>query len=265
MTTFPSSPRLRRTGTWPAAALTAALLAWGPSVAAQRGPAPTQTGLPAGVLGLACSPKAVIGTPPMPMRITGGQDSFTRRNYQPGDLVTINAGTANGVKVGDEFFVRRPLVPREDHPQIDTPINIRTAGWLRVYAVDDTMSLATISYACDSIEVGDYLEPFTMPVVVDPQADKPKAERDHYARVMTGIDLRRTFGRGDFFIINRGSSDGVMPGSQFVVYRDKREDRNFLFELGEAVAVEVGPTVSTLQVTLSRDAFTEGDLVAQRK
>jgi hypothetical protein len=50
-----------------------------------------------------------------------------------------------------------------------------------------------------------------------------------------------------------------------VVYRDKKEAKNFLFELGEAVAVNVGAGVSTLQVTLSRDAFRAGDYVAERK
>jgi hypothetical protein len=56
-----------------------------------------------------------------------------------------------------------------------------------------------------------------------------------------------------------------MVGAQFVVYRDKLEPGNFLFELGEAVAVSVRPESSTLRATLSRDAFTAGDYVALRK
>ena len=127
------------------------------------------------------------------------------------------------------------------------------------------MSLATITHACDSIEVGDYLEPFALPDAVVPNPNKPKAQRDNYARVMSAADLRSTFGRGDFFLINRGTQEGITPGAQFVIYRDKKEGSNFLFELGEAVAVKVGEHVSTLQVTLSRDAFYEGDYVAERK
>jgi hypothetical protein len=38
-----------------------------------------------------------------------------------------------------------------------------------------------------------------------------------------------------------------------------------LVELGEAIAVEVGPGVSTLRATVSRDAFRSGDYVALRK
>src|SRR6185436_7426933 len=116
---------------------------------------------------------------------------------------------------------------------------IRTAGWLRVYAVDATMSLATIEHACDAIEVGDYLEPFVLPQVPSVSDDKPRAERDNYAHVMAGVDRRRSFGKGDFFTIDRGSSQGVSAGAQFVVYRDNGTAQSFMFELGEAVAVDV--------------------------
>ena len=59
---------------------------------AQRGPAATSPNLSPEILSLACSPGAALEPPPMPLRITGGQDSFVRRIYGPGDLVTINAG-----------------------------------------------------------------------------------------------------------------------------------------------------------------------------
>jgi hypothetical protein len=66
-------------------------------------------------------------------------------------------------------------------------------------------------------------------------------------------------------IVDRGSEHGVMPGAQFVVYRDRRQPESFLYELGEAVAVDVKPETSTLRVTMSRDAFSAGDFVALRK
>src|SRR5215212_696835 len=242
---------------WPAAFLST-LVASTALVTAQRAPAMAQTGLPAEVLGLVCAPTGVTDEPPMPLRVTGGQDVSTRRNYAPGDFVTINAGARNGMTVGQEYFVRRTEKDRTFKSD-DGPMTIRTAGWVRVYAVDDELSLATVTYACDAIEVGDYLEAFQLPEAVVPNPDKPKAERDHYARVLGGNDLRSSFGRGDYLTINRGSSEGVKVGAQFVVYRDKHESKNFLFELGEAVAVTVGPKVSTLLITLSRDEFHEGD------
>jgi hypothetical protein len=58
---------------------------------------------------------------------------------------------------------------------------------------------------------------------------------------------------------------GVTPGMRFVVYRDKKMPENFLFELGEAVAIEVREEDATLQVLVSRDAFMAGDYVAMRR
>jgi hypothetical protein len=243
----------------------AALLAAAMPAAAQHGPAAAVTHLPADVLALACAPTAAYTEPDSPLRVTGGQDSFTRRNYQPGDLVTLNAGSRNGIEIGQQYYVRRLRTADGEQLAPSTPATIVTAGWLRVWAVDDTMSLATIEHACDAVEVGDYLEPFSLPVPPVAGATTAKAERDHYARVMKGTDLRQTFGKGDFFIIARGSNDGVSPGAQFVIYRDKHERDNFLFELGEAVAVDVKPTSATLQITKSLDAASEGDLVAQRR
>jgi hypothetical protein len=247
-------------------ALAAALLvAATQPLLAQRADATRPTGLSADVLGLACAPTATLQPPAMGLRITGGQDSFIRRNYAPGDLVTINAGTANGITVGQEFYVRRIQNPRGERLTPGKPSTVRTAGWIKIWAVDEAMSLATVTHACDSIEVNDYLEPFSLPQVVAPNRERPKPDRDNYARIVTGQDLRRSYGRGDFFVIDRGSNGGVTPGTQFVIFRDKLVDENFLYEIGEAVAVSVSPDLSTLQVTVSRDALNEGDLVAQRR
>jgi len=150
-------------------------------------------------------------------------------------------------------------------PSPTRPGVIRTAGWLRVYAVDDTMSLATITHACDTIETGDYLETFALPAMPAVAPATTQAERDNYGRILAGNDRRGSFGRGDFFVIDRGRDHAIAPGAQFVVYRDRRLAENFLFELGEAVAVDVKENTSTLRVTLSRDAFATGDYVALRK
>jgi hypothetical protein len=249
-----------------AAVLVAAgLLAATSPARAQRGPAAASVHLSPEVLSLACSPTAALAQPMTPLRITGGQDSFVRQIFAQGDLVTINAGTKNGIEVGQEFFVRRLQVANREPITPDTPATVRTAGWIRVWAVDDDMSLATISHACDTIEVGDYLEPFSLPVVPTISKERPKAERDNYAKVLVGTDRRTTFGKGDYFVINRGSDFGIEPGSQFVLYRDKKQKENFLYEIGEAVATEVKADMATLHVTVSLDAIQSGDYVALRR
>jgi hypothetical protein len=235
------------------------------TVAAQRGPAAAAANLPAEVIALACAPRAAFEMPNTPLRVTGGQDSGIRYSHAPGDLVTINAGRQNGIEVGQEYYTRRVVIKEREEITPATPATVVTTGWIRVWAVDDQWSLATITHACDTVDVEDYLEPFVLPTMPTFASNKPKPERDNYGRVLTGESRKRLFGKGDFFLLDRGSNQGVKPGAQFVVYRNKQQPQNFLYELGEAVAVEVKPDSSTLQVTVSRDAIMEGDLVAIRK
>jgi len=233
--------------------------------AAQQGPTVTPSTLAPDVLAMACAPTMVYEAPPTPLRIMGGQDSFVRRVYGPGDLVTINAGSDNGIEVGQEYYVRRVQAGRGAMTR-ENPGVISTVGWIRIYAVEDRdMALASITKMCDTIELGDYLEPFALPDVPVASASKGKAQRGNYGRILLGSDRRTSFGLGDFLIIDRGSDHGVMPGKRFVVYRDKHETDNFLYELGEVVAVDVKPETSTVRVTMSRDAFSAGDYVAMRK
>ena len=243
---------------------TLALLASATSLSAQRGPTSPMKHLPPDQVALACAPTVTSTQPMRPMRVTGGQDAIVRRTHAPGDLVTINAGVKNGVEVGQEFFTRRVLISPRTPMSSDSPAAVLTTGWIRVYAVDESMSLATITHACDTVEIGDYLEPFALPQV--PEADKVrlKAERDTYGRILAGIDGRRIFGIGDFVVVDRGSDAGVTPGMRFVFYRDKHQDDNFLFELGEATAQDVRSDSSTLRITSSLDAIQLGDYVARR-
>jgi hypothetical protein len=243
-------------------ALTAAILALAAPAGAQRAPTIGPTNLSPDILAMACAPAIADEAPPTPLRITGGQDSFARLVYSTSDLVTLNAGTKNGIEVGQEYFVRRVQVERGAPSH--SPVSIRTAGWITVYAVDDELSLATVSHACDTINVGDFLEPLVHRLMPAPNGDRGKPKRDDYGRVMPGNDFRRSFANGDFFILDRGSDFGIVPGSELVVYRDKKQAENFLYEIGEAVAVRVYPTWSTLRLTIARDAVQEGDYVGMR-
>ena len=231
----------------------------------QTGPAAVHTRVPADVLALVCAPSITYEVPAVPLHVSGGQSLGRRVAWAPGDLITINAGRNNGVQVGQEFFVRRLEKERDRIVSRETPGTIHTAGWIRVYAVDDEMSLATIQYACDNVENGDYLEPFALPTALPREEKKGKPEKGNYARVLSGNDRRQTFGTGEFIVIDRGKDHGIVPGSQFVVYHDKHDAGNFLFEVADAVAVDVRESSATLHVTFSRMAVSVNDYVSMRK
>jgi hypothetical protein len=97
-----------------------------------------------------------------------------------------------------------------------------------------------------------------------------------------GTDRRTMFAKNDFVTIDRGSDHGVTLGARFMVYRDKRRMETkrslavkelpdevvtpeFLYEIGEAVVVDVRPEISTVQVLYARNALLSGDYVALRK
>jgi hypothetical protein len=144
--------------------------------------------------------------------------------------------------------------------------HVRTSGWIKVYALDDDLSLATVTYSCDVMRVGDYLEPMTLPVPVVPGPVAGKPDRTNYARVVLGNDGRFEFSAGDFLVIDQGSAQGITPGAHFVIYRwKKKAPENFLSAIGEAVAAVVQQDTATLTITGARDSVIPSDLVAMRK
>lgn len=242
-----------------------ALLACAVPASGQRAPGRGPVNLPAAVLSQACAPALAFELPPTPLRVTGSQEAKVRVTMSPGDLVTINAGSDNGIEPGQRYFARRPLPVEKRDVGRDNPAIIHTAGWILVYAVDERMSLATIEYACDAVQLNDYLEPFVLPAVPAPLPGRPPAQRSNYGRVLSGHDNKLTYGTNEYMMIDRGSDHGVAVGAQFVVYRDKLEPGNFLFELAEAMAVDVRPETATLRITRAIDGVRVGDYVALRK
>jgi hypothetical protein len=232
---------------------------------AQRGPAPAATSLSPDVISLACAPTMTYEAPTGTLRISGEQESTRRLSHAPGDLVTINAGTRGGISVGQEFYARRILKSGEARIGPANPGTVKTTGWIRVWAVDEDMSLATITHACESVDLDDYLEPFALPTVPAPSQLTGAPERGNYGVVLSGEDRRTQFGRGDYLLINRGTTQGVTPGARFVVYHNKNMSGNFLFQIAEAVAVDVKSDTSTLHVVSALDAIAAGDLVGMRK
>ena len=165
--------------------LTCGLLAATAPLAAQRGPGAHhaqdgRAGAGAGVRadadardapGVAASP--AVRTPSS-ARLTPGR---------PGDHQRRHATTASS-RAG----VLRPAAAEgaRDRISAKTPGVVRTVGWIRVWAVDDDMSLATITHACDTIDIGDYLEPFALPRMPAVSTESCKPEKDNYGHVMMG-------------------------------------------------------------------------------
>jgi hypothetical protein len=124
----------------------------------------------------------------------------------------------------------------------------------------------------------DYLEPYTPPTIAARPVPGTTPHYENMGHIMTGSMGLTTFGPGQVLTIDRGSNHGVVAGQRFLVFRDKRdlrvettgksdiyeamEGRLPLVEIGQVLVVAVRPQDSSVQVVLSKDAITAGDLIA---
>jgi len=233
-------------------------------------PAAAQTG--ASVLSpiettVACAaPLTTENPPPNTPRIIGAQDTTSRLLIGPPDLLVIGGGTGAGLQLGQEFFVRRPN--RFGSPADRRWQGVRTLGWIRIVAVNDSTSIAMIDHACDAMAQGDYLEPFTAPSVpADIDRDTPSGDPDFSAvgRILAAVEDRSTAGAGGLVLIDRGTDQGVQAGARYAIYRDIGSAGVPLAAVGEAVVLSAGRTLALTKITRARDAVFSGDYVAPRR
>jgi hypothetical protein len=201
-----------------------------------------------------------------PLRILGGQDTLAHMIFGPRDLVVVSGGLDAGVKLGQEYFVRRPF--RFGMYATDRPRTVLTAGWLRIVALNDATAVAIIDSACDAIGAGDYLEPFDTPSAPASAASGSSTPANldfrSLGRVMFGNEERRIGGRGDFMIVE-GRDAQMAPGTRVAVYRDLRLPGVPLAAVGEGVVVSAANGAPVMEITAAKDAIESGDYVVPHK
>ena len=217
---------------------------------------------------VACAIPPTIDLPaPDALRIVGAQDTAPRLLYGPDDLLVIEGGTARNLELGQRFFVRRTdwFGP---YGGGTGPHATRTAGWIRIVAVNETTSMAAVEHVCTGMMEGDYLEPFVAPAV-PATANRNDASGDldfkDLGHVGYGERLRTTGGIGDFMLIDRGADQNTETGARFAVYRDVHKPGVPLAPVGEAVVVSVGRALSVVRITAARDAIDRGDFIVPRR
>jgi len=216
---------------------------------------------------LACAiPPSTDPPPADALRVAGAQDTAPRLLYGPHDLIVIDGGASRNMKLGEQYFVRRtdwfgPVGSSQ-------PRTVRTAGWVKIVAVNDTTSIAAVEHSCTGMLRGDYLEPFVAPAVpaninrVDTSGD---LDFNNLGRVGFGERLRTNAGIGEFMLIDRGADEGAEPGSRFAVYRDLHQPGLPLAAVGEAIVVSASPSLAVIRIVSAHDSVVRGDYVVPRK
>jgi hypothetical protein len=232
--------------------------------------------------------------------IISGEDSRFKISFHPGDLVYINQGGAQGVKVGDEFEVIRPvhdLMPNKWFQwqlKLDKAMGTRYAdiGVLRVVNVQSKTSTTEIKLSCDIVQRGDIILPLkerVAPVFHEVKFDifaPPSGKKT--AMIVVAKNYTQTSGAGTIVFVNLGSAQGVQVGSYFRVFRYQGSHSESLYQLkktayqaygfgstpvaytwdnlprqvlGEGIVLRTGPNSSTVLLTTTREEIFSGDYV----
>jgi hypothetical protein len=209
-----------------------------------------------------CGAQASLVAPARSIRILGGSEPL-KSMYAPGDTVTINAGTQQGVAIGQHYYVRRVV---EDRFTVRTtekqPYSIHTAGWVTVTEVFADSAVARVSEACDGIVVGDYLELLVLP---PPPAALPPGEPDFSrpARIILGDERRQLGGGGgSLMVIDRGSDHGLRAGQRLTIFRTATGGAERVIVIGDATVSTTQFETSLIRIDKSNDVIEVGDLIA---
>jgi hypothetical protein len=202
---------------------------------------------------------------PIPRLVVFGSHTPDMRTANTDGMLVIKRVPDDGLAVGQRYLTQRVHGDPKKFPKPgDGYGELRVSGWLTIRALDEVNALGQIDFACDSIEPGDLLEPYTE--VSIPAAAAPMEAPDFSDRggILFGADNRVTFGDGDVMSIDRGTLHGVVPGARYALYRDLHNGMP-LIHLGEAVVLVTGEQTSKVAVTKALDAIQPGDIVVPRR
>ena len=212
---------------------------------------------------VACAPMNAVAPQAPAVKIVGGRVPG-RLMFGPGEQVVVSGGAAQGLQAGQDYFIRRSVQDRFTPASRDfTPRSVHTTGWLHIVDVQGTMSVATITHACDAVEEGDYLEPFAPPAA--PAGSVSATAQPDFAnpgRIVMADERRQMGYPGLLMLVNRGSDHGVLTGQALTIYRPTLNGEGPSQRIGTATVVSVYPQLSIVRIDSIRDAVFVGDLAA---
>lgn len=182
------------------------------------------------------------------LQIVGAEQEQERRAYSQGDYVYINAGTRQGVNVGQTFSVVRPRGKVESKFTRKSGylgVYVRELGQLRVIEVKERVSVALVEASCEVMLTGDLIQP--SPQRLSPTG-RPETTLNRFAdpsgkqtgRIVLARDSREMLSRNQIVFIDLGAEDSIKAGDYFTVYRPVGKGNITTFE-----NEEVAPATST--------------------
>src|SRR5271170_4258533 len=179
-----------------------------------------------------CSGMVTSEAIPRDTFVITGEQSNTKVTFDEGDFVYINKGSAQGVKVGDEYSAIRSL---------KDPYGIEWTKWefailhkmgtfwedegrVKVLVVRENTAIGQVEHSCDYLQRGDILLPFAErpapPLKSEAGFDRfAPANGKALAMVITGKKFQQQVGNNDVIYVNLGNAQGVKVGDYFRIFR----------------------------------------------
>ncbi|HXG55355.1 MAG TPA: hypothetical protein VNJ03_08265 [Vicinamibacterales bacterium] len=210
-----------------------------------------------------CGAEAALVAPAATVRISRGAERM-KTLFGPGDAVIVSAGSAQGIRAGQRYVVRRVIDDRFAHRSAGArTLSIHTAGWITILETQADVSVAAVSEACDGVTEGDYLEP--MPTATPASIGGMVGGDADYARpahIILGDERRQMGSAGDLLVMDRGTDHGLRTGQKLTIFRETMNGKGPVVTVGEAVIVTTHPETSLFRILASREAVYVGDLIA---
>jgi hypothetical protein len=159
-------------------------------------------------------------------QIVGAEQERERHVFGQGDLVFIDAGSQQGLRVGQEFEVARPRGQfRSKFSHKGTlGVYVQEVGQVRVVRVRERVSVAEVTLSCDNLLVGDILRPLPAQQVLAARAD---VNLDRFAEptgkqtghIVLARDDDEMLSRDQVVFIDLGAEDNVRVGDYLTVFR----------------------------------------------
>jgi hypothetical protein len=181
----------------------------------------------AGHTDLYCAGFIQYAPAPINPEIVGGEQEQEQRTYAQGDYVFINAGSQQGIHVGEEFAIVRPrgqMTSKFTTKRGWLGVYMQEMGRLQVVNVKDRVSVALITNSCEMVLLGDLLRqvnnrvaPFERAdVALDRFADPSGKQR---GRIVMAREQREMLARNHVVYIDLGAEDNVKAGDYLTIYR----------------------------------------------
>lgn len=202
-----------------------------------------------------------------PFTIVSAERVQYQSQFTEGEIVYVDGGIAQGVAAGDRFFVfeRDRLL---SHPVSSGAMGRihRQVGQLRVLCAQEDSSIAEVTFACDPVEIGHSLLPFSpvpVPLVTLPD---PTDRCDEFNGKPTGYvvynrdDVVEAMPEGAL-MVDLGQADGLFPGQFATVFRDNPVEGLPRLVVGEIGFLTVEDGYSTAKVTRGWAPINVGDRI----